>query len=104
MASINNIPVSAKLIRELSGTIIKPDAWTDGKHITVRVWSCYRSMGFKTDYQGIPVQYFELRIEGERPKCKQFSGNRFGKPVELFEQWRNDLLPYMPNAIELKGE
>ena len=101
MASVSNIPVSATLTAELSGTINKPDAWTHGKRVTVRVWSCFRSMGFKTDYQAIPVRYFEMRIEGERPKCQQFSGARHGKPIELFNQWKRDLLPYMPDAVEV---
>ncbi len=98
MANIRNIPKGATLKAQIRGTINKPDAWTNGKTVSVELWSAVRSMGYKTDYQAVPVLFFALRIQGERPKCKQFSGARYLEAVETFESWKADLLPYMPDA------
>ena len=95
MANVHNIPVSASLIESLSGVIQKPDAWTNGKRVTIRRWSAYRSMGYKTEYSAIPVEYVELRIVGERPRCWQYSGHRLPTSQKHFDGMKNDLSPYM---------
>lgn len=98
MASIRNIPKGASLKAQVLGKIEKPDAWTHGKTVSIELWADHCSMGYKTDYQAVPVLFFALRIEGEPSRCKQFSGSRYLEAVKTFERWKADLLPFMPDA------
>lgn len=95
MVSIANIPEGATLMDSFEGKMRNPDAWTFGKYLIARRWSAYRSMGFKTDYQQVAVQYIEVRVEGQRPSCVQYSGNHLELCQKHWESYHKNLKPWI---------
>lgn|SRR3990172_7357533 len=95
MGSINNLPKSADLMERFAGKINKPDAWTHGKRVSMTRHQAMCSKGYKSKYEHVLTAFITLRVEGEKTKCKQYSGKHLNKAIETFNLWKSDLMPYL---------
>lgn len=95
MARRNNVPVGANVVESVTGRIDKADAWTDGRKVTVTLYHDMCSQGYKTDYQPIPTAFVLLHVEGERTSTWQYSGKRYLKGAEHYQNIVRDLRPYL---------
>ena len=100
MGSINNLPVGATMVEQFGGIIDKPDAWTHGKQVFVARYSDYCSKGYKSKYEHVLTEFLVVRIEGERTKCKMFSGKRIANCSAIYAGWKRDLEPWFKKESE----
>lgn len=91
MMSLRSIPVGATVLEVLSGTINKPDAWTNGKFVRLTHKVFYGSDGFKSDYQAHRIEFITIEIEGEKTRAYRYSGKNLAHAITV----KNDLRPWL---------